>query len=88
MARSVEARKVLRELDSELAAASERTGTNLVWTAADRELLSLIGDSIDRHADLAAHYANADEVKVRVKLSAEMRLLEGSPKIRRQRGQK
>jgi hypothetical protein len=76
--RSSEARKVLRELDAELAAASAGVGTNLVWTAADRQLLSLIGDSIDRHVDLAAHYAAADDVKSRVKLSAEMRLLEGS----------
>src|SRR5262245_43820461 len=75
---SPEARKMLQELDAELADSSARAGTTLVWTAADRELLNLIADTIDRHADLAAHYANADEVKVRVTLSAEMRLLEGS----------
>ena len=78
MARSGEARKVLRELNAEPASASERAGTSLVWTAADRELLTLIGDTIDRRVDLAAHYANADDVKSRVKLSAELRLTEGS----------
>ena len=49
-----------------------------MWTAADRELLTLIGDTIDRRVDLAAHYANADDVKSRVKLSAELRLTEGA----------
>jgi hypothetical protein len=60
MARTAAARKVLRELNAELASASERSGTSLVWTAADNELLTLIADTIDRHTDLAAHYATAD----------------------------
>lgn len=76
--RSSEAQKVLRELDAELAAASQSAGTTLVWTAADHELLSLIADSIDRHTDRAALYDKADDVKSRVRLSAEMRLFEGS----------
>ena len=31
---------MLRELDAELASAAGRAGTSLVWTAADRELLT------------------------------------------------
>jgi hypothetical protein len=65
-------------LDAELAASSERTGTTLEWTVADREVLTLIADTIDRHVDLAAHYAAAEDTKTKVKLSAEMRLLENS----------
>jgi hypothetical protein len=34
MARSSEARKVLRELDKELSLASKRVGQNVVWSAA------------------------------------------------------
>jgi hypothetical protein len=54
--RSVEALNVLRELDSELAAAGEAAGRSLVWTAADRELLSLVADTIDRKVDLTVLY--------------------------------
>lgn len=78
MARSAAARKVLRELDAELASASKRAGKSLVWTAADRELLTLIASNIDRRADLAALYAAAEDAKAKVKLSAELRLLEGA----------
>jgi hypothetical protein len=49
-----------------------------VWTAADRELLTMIADCIDRRVDLAEHYAKAVDVRSRVKLSAELRLLEAS----------
>ncbi|WP_235674636.1 hypothetical protein [Mycolicibacterium pulveris] len=73
-----EARKVLRELDAELAASSERTGTTLVWTAADRAVLDAIAANIDRRVDLTADYQASTEPKVRVKLSAELRLLEGA----------
>lgn len=78
MARSEGARKLLRELDSELAASSERTGTTLVWTAADRAVLDAVAANIDRRVDLTADYQSSTEPKVRVKLSAELRLLEGA----------
>jgi hypothetical protein len=68
---------VLQELDSELASASARTGRSLVWTAADREVLTLIASAIDRKVALGRDYAVAEDVKSRVKLSAELRLLEG-----------
>lgn len=78
MKHSRQARKVLRELDAELAASSERTGTTLVWTAADRVILAAIAANIDRRADLSAEYESCTEPKIRVKLSAELRLLEGA----------
>jgi hypothetical protein len=53
MRRLREAKKVLRELDEELAAASKATGKSLVWTASDRELLTLIADSMV-HTDIPA----------------------------------
>lgn len=67
---------MLRELDYELAASSRRCGKSLVWTAADREMLSLIAANIDRKCQLSHEYDRAEDVKVRVKLSAELRLLE------------
>ena len=76
--RSVEALNVLRELDSELAAVSERAGRSLVWTAGDRAVLELIADTIDRKVDLSVLYDATPDITPRVKLSAEIRLLEGS----------
>jgi hypothetical protein len=79
VARSAEARKLLRHFDSELAAASARRGDTLVFTPAERAVLDLIGAQIDRKCDLKRLYAKAaDEPKVLVKLSAELRLLESS----------
>lgn len=76
--RSPEARKVLRELNDELAASSERLGRTLSWTAAERAVLDAVAANVDRRADLTRAYDAADEAKVRVKLSAELRLLEGA----------
>jgi hypothetical protein len=51
----------------------------LVWTPQDRAVLELIADTVDRRVDLAAEYADAEyDTLRRVKLSAELRLLEGS----------
>jgi hypothetical protein len=72
------ARKVLRELDNELAASAKRAGQELVWDAADRAVMELIAAEIDRKTDLAADYQTCDDLKSRVKASAEMRLLEQS----------
>jgi hypothetical protein len=78
MARCAESRRVLRQLDEELAAASQATGKPLVWTAADRELLTLIADTIDRKVQLRREYEKTEGIHSRVRLSAEVRLLEGS----------
>ena len=67
---------MLTELDEERAASSARRGQALVWTAADREILSLIAANIDRKGQLSRDYDRVEDMKVRVKLSAELRLLE------------
>jgi hypothetical protein len=78
MARSAEARKLLRHFDTELAAASARRGETLVFTPAERAVLDVIGAQIDRKQDLKRAYAKADDAKSMVRLSAELRLLESS----------
>lgn len=78
MGRSAESRKLLRQLNSELAAAGQRSGRDLTWSAQERALLDLIADQTDRKAQLYAEYECAGDAKARVKLSAELRLLEGS----------
>lgn len=77
--RSAEAQKVLADLDAEAAAAAKRIGkAPPPWSAAEKAVLSMIADAIDRKVDLAAAYRKADEPKVQIKLSTEMRLLEQS----------
>jgi hypothetical protein len=78
MAHCAEARRVRRELDKELAAASAHSGRVLTWTAADLEILQLIASAIDRKADLQHDYDAAHDAKDRLKISSEMRLHESS----------
>lgn len=79
MTQSAEARKVRRELDKELESAGKRAGRRLEWSAAERAVLDLISANFDRISDLKSAYATAVEtgdVKVQIKLSTELRLLE------------
>lgn len=72
---------MLRDLDKELESASKRAHKKLEWSAAERAILGLIGDHFDRISELRAAYASAaedGEVKVQIKLSTELRLLEQS----------
>lgn len=47
------------------------------WTAAERVVLDMIAAAVDRRVDLEARYAQADEDKLRIKLSGELRLIQG-----------
>ncbi|WP_139361775.1 hypothetical protein [Mycobacterium sp. 96-892] len=78
MARSAEARRIMRELERELESASQRANKKLSFTATERATLDLICANLDRISDLNEAYLEATEVKVRIKLSTEMRLLEAS----------
>lgn len=75
-ARSPEARKVLRELNKELASAGTRSGQSLVWSASEAAILGQIATILDRKHDFLAAYAAAGEIEVQLKISAELRLLE------------
>jgi hypothetical protein len=77
-AKSDEAQRVLRALDAELAAAAKTAGRELVWSAAEREVLDLIAAQIDRKVELAQRYAEADQVRVKLALATEVRLTEAS----------
>ncbi|OBF86951.1 hypothetical protein A5791_19845 [Mycobacterium sp. 852002-51163_SCH5372311] len=69
---------VLAELDAELADAGELSGQRLEWTAAEAAVRELIACEIDRKTDIEQMYRESDDAKTRVKLSAELRLLEAS----------
>jgi GAF domain-containing protein len=78
--RSVEAQRVLDSLDEELVAAGEVLGAQLVWSAADVEVLGMIAAHIDRRADLARRYkaTAAKDARLKIALSTELRLTEQS----------
>jgi hypothetical protein len=78
MARSAAARKLLAALDAELAAASEHRGQKLVWTAAESAVLDDIAFTVDRMVRLRRDWSRAEDPKLRIRLSAELRLLETS----------
>ena len=76
MRHNPETRKLLRALDSELE--SRELGEPVEWSERDRAVLELIASNFDRKVDLSARYDEADDTKVKVKLSAELRLLESA----------
>lgn len=47
------------------------------WSAAERVVLEMIACAVDRKVDLSARYSAADDEKLRIKLSGELRLLQG-----------
>ena len=76
--RSSEAQRLIDELDAELASSAARAGRTLSWSAAERAIISMAADAIDRRTDLAAAYAETDDVKDRIKISRELRLQENA----------
>jgi hypothetical protein len=75
---SPEGRKIVRELRNELKEAGESIGQELVFGAAEEALIEQIADILDRKHDLNQAYADADDTELRIKLSTEIRLLEGA----------
>src|ERR1700692_893394 len=73
---SIEAQRLLDELDAELAANGAAAGRSLGWSASERQIISMAADAIDRGMELAAAYAEAVDVKNKIKVSREIRLQE------------
>lgn len=67
---------VLEALDRELAENAEQLGQQLMWSAAEELIRDLVADAIDRREVLRSSWLAADDDKVRVKISTELRLLE------------
>ena len=68
---------MLAGLDAELAMNSQQIGQPLEWSAAESAFRELIADTIDRRVDLQALYADSvDDPKTRLKVCAELRLIE------------
>ena len=79
LAKSAEAQQLLAALDAELAATAKRTGRNLVWSAAERDVLQMIAAAVDRRVELTRTYEKArTPMAVKLKLATEIRLTEQS----------
>ena len=76
MKRSSAAQRVLDELDAELAANAARAGRTLSWSAAERQILAMLADAVDRRVELGAAYDQAGDVDDKIELSRELRLTE------------
>ena len=79
MNRTPQAQQLVDELDAELAAAGAAAGRLPGWSAAERVIIAMAADSIYRRVQLAAAYAQADDVKDRVRLSREIPPIGASP---------
>jgi hypothetical protein len=76
MAHCAAARQIKRELDEQLAATAAKAGHPLLWTAQERAVIERIQNNLDRQAVLLRDWRAAEDAKTRVKVSAELRLLE------------
>ena len=79
-----EALALLAALNAEAAENAEARGEPALadgeddWSAAERTILEMIADSVDRKVELAGLYGAAEDVGLKVKLSGELRLLEAN----------
>lgn len=74
-----EAQQLLAALDAELADAAKSTGQDLVWSAAEQDVLDMIGSAVDRRVELAQEYeVTPFKSGNKLKIATELRLLEGA----------
>ena len=66
----------LEELDAELSTNGAAAGRELSFSAAERQLIAMAADALDRRVELAAEYDQIEDVADRIKLSREIRLQE------------
>lgn len=67
---------MLRELRKELSEASVERGESLQFSATEETILAQICTILDRKAEFLVAFEDVEEIKVRLKISAEVRLLE------------
>jgi hypothetical protein len=77
--KTVEAQRFLRDIDAELQSNAEAAGVSLAFSAAERETLGNVAALIDRKVELRQAYEGAaDDTRLRIALSTEIRLIEGA----------
>jgi hypothetical protein len=75
--RSKAALQFRRDLDKELADSSKEAGVELTWSATERFIIEQIMDCLDKKAVLEGDWQKAADAEARVKISTEVRLLQG-----------
>jgi hypothetical protein len=77
--KTVEAQQLIAALNAELADSAKRAGRELVWSAAEEQILSMIGDAVDRRVELSEAYGRCEPGSLaQVRLATEIRLTEGA----------
>jgi hypothetical protein len=75
-ARSSAARKLKRELDNQLQSVAAATNRQLAWSPTESALIEQVLDALDRKSALQADWAAADNADARLRIAAEIRLIE------------
>jgi len=78
MAKSIEGQQLLAALNDELAASAKNSGRDLVWSAAEKDILGMIGAAVDRRVELSAAYETCESTGAKLRVATELRLLEQS----------
>jgi hypothetical protein len=78
MKRTPAGQRLIDELDVELAASAASAGRTLSWSAAERAIIAMAADATDRRLDLAAAYESAGDVKDKIKIGRELRLMDNA----------
>jgi hypothetical protein len=75
---SVDAVALLQAMDAELAENAKKLGRPLKWSAAERAILELAADTIDRRGELQSLYEATADAKLQLKIACELRLIEAA----------
>jgi hypothetical protein len=75
---SGDSERLIAALNAELAEAAKAAGHELVWGAAEADIIGMVAAEVDRRVELSAAYAVCDNTNVKLKLATELRLLEQS----------
>jgi hypothetical protein len=62
--------------DAELAASAAHSGEALEWSAAEEDIIGMIGQAVDWREELSAAYRAAEGIGTRLKIATEIRLTE------------
>ncbi len=75
---SSDSEAIVAALNAELAEAANAAGHELVWSAAEADVIGMLAAEVDRRVELSGQYAACDNVNVKLKIATELRLLEQS----------
>lgn len=76
--RSGDAQRIIAALNAELAESAKQVGHELIWSAAEQDVIDMIAAEVDRRVELTVAWEACDNVNVRLRLATELRLLEGA----------